>query len=85
VSYSENDSHYYFTVVDNGNGMTPEEQERIIEMFGASGTREKFGTQDSGTGLPTVKRLVERLSGHISLKSTKGVGSEFSFTIKKQI
>jgi signal transduction histidine kinase len=83
VRYSEDEFYYLFVVSDNGMGLTTEEQERIVELFTSSGHREKFGTQSSGTGLPTVKRLVQRLSGRIELRSTEGEGSEFSFTIKK--
>ena len=74
---------YYFTVTDNGKGIAPEEQKKIFELFTTLGQRDRFDTQGSGIGLSTVKKLVEKLSGTIDLKSEPGEGSEFSFSIKE--
>ncbi|WP_092728203.1 ATP-binding protein [Algoriphagus alkaliphilus] len=37
----------------------------------------------TGIGLSIVKKAVEFLEGEITLKSQVGVGTEFTFTIKK--
>ncbi len=84
IRFSEDDTHYYFSVTDNGRGISPEEEKKIFELFTTLGQRDRFDTQGSGIGLSTVKKLVEKLSGTISLKSVPGEGSEFSFSIKKQ-
>jgi hypothetical protein len=83
IRCSEDESYYHFTVTDNGAGIEPEKQKEIVELFTTNNKRERFGPQGAGVGLFTVKRLVERLSGSIHLKSKLGEGSEFSFTIKK--
>jgi signal transduction histidine kinase len=84
IGFSEDDTFYCFVVTDNGKGIAPEEQQKIFEVFKTLGQRDRFGIQGSGIGLSTVKKLVEKLSGGIDLKSVQGQGTEFSFSIKKQ-
>jgi len=83
IRFSEDDKNYYFSVVDNGMGIAPEEQKKIFEIFTTLNLQDRFGTKGTGVGLSTVKKLVEKMSGSISLQSLPGEGSEFSFCIKK--
>lgn len=62
------------TVRDNGIGMSELVHGRIFEPFFT--TRSKGG--GSGLGLSVAKEIVDRHQGHISSKSTEGVGTEFS-------
>jgi signal transduction histidine kinase len=84
IRFSEDDTNYYFVVSDNGRGIAPKDQEKIFELFTTLGIRDRFGTLGTGIGLSTVKKLVEKMSGKISLQSAPGKGSEFSFHIKKE-
>jgi signal transduction histidine kinase len=84
ILFSEDETNYYFAVTDNGRGIAPEEQIKIFELFTTLNLKDRFGTKGSGIGLSTVKKLVEKMSGKISLKSVPGEGSEFSFYIKKE-
>jgi hypothetical protein len=84
IRFSESDDYYHFIVADNGSGITPEEQKKITELFATADHRDRFDTRGTGIGLLIVKRLVEKMSGAIQMKSTPGEGSEFSFSIKKQ-
>ena len=68
-----------FWVRDNGPGLTPEEQARLFAPF----TRlEQVQVKGHGLGLSIVRRIVERLSGQVSVESKVGQGSVFAFTLR---
>lgn len=72
-------------VTDNGIGIASEHQSRIFERFyraDKSRSRELGGT---GLGLAIVKHIIEAHNQKISVLSTEGAGSVFSFTLKKAI
>ncbi len=83
VSATDDGSHYTFTVQDNGPGIKKEHQEKIFEMFSTFGKTDRFNKKGTGIGLSTVKKLVEKLNGTISVTSELGKGSCFEFTIGK--
>ncbi|MBF0106191.1 MAG: PAS domain-containing protein [Deltaproteobacteria bacterium] len=67
------------TVSDTGVGISQNDQRRIFERFYRVGGHSlKDGT---GLGLAIVKHLVERLGGTISVDSTVGKGSSFTFSL----
>ena len=62
-------------VVDHGEGISPEDQERIFHEFVQLGkTQLQNGT---GLGLPISRRLAELLQGSLTVQSTIGKGSTF--------
>jgi signal transduction histidine kinase/DNA-binding response OmpR family regulator len=70
-----------FDISDSGIGIPPDELQAIFDPFyqvDNSPGRSYFG---SGLGLTICKELVESLGGEISVTSTSGVGSTFSFTL----
>ncbi|MCL2077800.1 MAG: ATP-binding protein [Oscillospiraceae bacterium] len=71
----------YFEVKDSGIGMTPEQMENIFESFSQadSGTTRKF--DGTGLGLTIANSIVKQMGGNLSVESTPGVGSVFSFEI----
>ncbi len=70
-----------FVVADTGIGIDPEAQTRIFNAFeqADSSTTRRYG--GSGLGLALCKQLVELMDGEISVESSPGHGSRFSFEI----
>jgi signal transduction histidine kinase len=70
------------SVQDNGSGIAPEHQARIFERLYQVGdaphTRAREGL---GLGLHIVKSIVVQHGGNVSVASTLGKGSTFSFTL----
>ncbi len=68
---------FHLSVKDNGEGIDPEHQGKIFDMFyQASNT-----PGGSGLGLFTVKESVEKLEGEITLESTLGKGATFKIKV----
>ena len=70
-----------FEVVDNGIGISEEQQKRLFTSFGQADIdiSQKFG--GTGLGLTISKRIVELMDGAIWIESDLGKGSKFIFTI----
>ena len=70
-----------FKVTDTGIGMPPEVLARIFESFtqAYADTARRFG--GTGLGLSISRALVEQMDGHLTVESTAGVGSCFSFVL----
>jgi len=68
--YSENNI-VFFTVTDNGNGISEENKPKVFEP--------KFTTKSSGMGLglPMLKKIVETYNGSITFESQEGSGTTF--------
>jgi signal transduction histidine kinase len=81
INFKEHPDHYYFEVKDNGEGFPEENADKIFELFTTLDTTDREGNPGSGIGLATVHKLVKSMGGKITVKSTPGEGSIFSFTI----
>jgi signal transduction histidine kinase len=68
-------------VRDSGEGVPPEDQDRIFEKFGQVESRKAGRKMSTGLGLTFCKLAVEAHGGHIWLDSEPGQGSTFFFTI----
>ncbi|MEK7991569.1 MAG: hybrid sensor histidine kinase/response regulator [Thiotrichaceae bacterium] len=72
------DGHVKFWVRDNGDGLDQEEQSHLFVPF----TRiSQVRVEGHGLGLSIVQRIVERCDGRVGVKSEKGSGSVFYFTL----
>ncbi len=81
VSFDADSSLLHCEVVDQGIGVTPEQQSRLFQSFEqADGTTtRRYG--GSGLGLAICKKLVELMGGRIGVTSESGKGSVFAFHV----
>jgi signal transduction histidine kinase len=70
-----------FEVKDNGFGLTEDEVAHAFEKGTKLSNRPTGNESSSGLGLWIVKRIVEEHNGKVWVKSKKGFGSTFAFTI----
>ena len=66
-------------VVDEGEGIGPDDQERIFQEFVQLGKTQL--TEGTGLGLPISRRLAELLRGSLTLDSEPGRGSTFRLSL----
>ncbi|MFT6933674.1 MAG: PAS domain S-box-containing protein [Maribacter sp.] len=80
VLSSELDSHWSFTIKDNGVGIPKEYHKKIFEIFQSIGNKER----STGIGLSIVKKIIDRYGGTVWVDSEVGVGTAFLFTLNKE-
>ena len=83
ITYENLEDYHQFTIKDNGIGIDKRIQGDIFDLFKTTGVKDREGKQGTGIGLATVKNLVNKMGGSISLESDIGKGSTFIFTLKK--
>ncbi|MEX2116329.1 MAG: ATP-binding protein [Bacteroidota bacterium] len=71
------------SVSDNGPGIPPEHLPRIFERFYRVDKNRSRDVGGTGLGLAIAKHIIEAHSARISIQSTVGKGSTFSFELKK--
>ncbi|MDQ8028763.1 MAG: ATP-binding protein [Brevundimonas sp.] len=74
-----------FMIRDSGSGIAPEDLERLFQPFtqvDASSTRRFGGT---GLGLTISRRMANIMGGDITVESTVGEGSTFTFSVEADV
>ena len=78
-------SRLRFTVIDTGPGMDDLQISRLFSAFqqADSSTTRRYG--GTGLGLTISKQLVALMGGDLTMRSTKGRGSSFRFTVELDV
>ena len=81
VRAAKSDTEVIISVRDEGQGIPPDELNRLFIPFENLSVKSTGGEQSTGLGLAIVKRVVEGHGGRIWVQSEVGVGSTFSFSL----
>lgn len=81
IAYHSDKSYHYFSVEDDGPGISEEYQEKIFMIFQT--LQPKDTTESTGIGLSIVKKIIEEQGGSIWVESDGKNGSKFIFTLPK--
>ncbi|MBP1908951.1 PAS domain-containing sensor histidine kinase [Methanolobus bombayensis] len=69
------------SVMDNGIGISLDEQKHLFEPFRQVNTSSSSEYKGTGLGLTLIKKFVDLHGGSVSLQSEMGKGSKFTFII----
>jgi signal transduction histidine kinase len=78
VAGRRGENHVVISVIDTGQGITPEDQERLFDRFWR---RDRTARSGAGLGLAIVKGIVEAHNGRVEVQSDVGRGSTFSVVL----
>ncbi|MCZ4224814.1 sensor histidine kinase [Pedobacter rhodius] len=85
ISCQVGDGQTMFSVSDNGIGIPNDALEKIFSKNVTINESDCFNQSSTGIGLHTVRFLIEKLGGKISVESEISKGSRFSFTIRNTV
>jgi len=81
ISYRELSGYHEFSITDNGQGIEPDQQEKIFGLFRKA--HQNKNIEGSGAGLAIVKSVIEEHHGKVWVDwSEPGKGTVIKFTIK---
>jgi signal transduction histidine kinase/DNA-binding response OmpR family regulator len=73
-----------FAVEDSGQGLKPEDQERLFSKYLRFNVDENRSTEGTGIGLTITRSLVQMMAGTITVASEYGKGSTFTVTVQQK-
>ena len=80
ITYKNLGNFHQFSVADNGQGIDSKYHDKIFELFRT--LRDYPDMNNSGVGLPTVRKIVEMEKGNITLSSEATQGATFTFHVQ---
>jgi nitrogen-specific signal transduction histidine kinase len=83
IACTSSESHWHFTISDNGIGIAPEYFEQIFILFRKLHSKDQY--EGSGIGLALCKEIVEQHKGDIHVTSKVAHGTSFNFTFAKNL
>jgi hypothetical protein len=82
VNKTSNSKEIKISIHDTGPGIPKDELDKIFGLFYQSKLGKKL--KGEGIGLALAKEIVEMHHGNISVESTKGLGTKFTFTLPNE-
>jgi len=83
VAYQFNEPYHQFKFIDNGIGISDDNQEKIFDMYTRLNNESEF--EGTGLGLAICKKIIESHEGKIELSSIVDNGSMFNIFLKSDI
>jgi len=74
-----------FKVSDTGQGMTPEQIQKVFDEYSRFNMEVNRTTQGTGLGMNITRNLVYMMNGSISVKSTPGKGTEVTVKLPQRV
>lgn len=83
ITFKEDEAGWEFCVADNGIGIPKKYRVRVFKIFQRLHSREKY--EGYGLGLTHCRKIIELHNGKIWVTSEEDVGSNFYFTLPKEL
>ncbi len=81
ISVERDHNYWKFAVTDQGPGISPDERNRLFEVFSRLSARPTGGEKSTGLGLAIARKVVKAHGGDIDVSSVPGQGATFWFTM----
>jgi signal transduction histidine kinase len=79
----DHDDSIQVEIEDNGKGIAQKDLTRVFERFYRTDASRNSAQGGSGIGLSIVKKIIEAHGQSITVKSARGKGTQFTFTLEK--
>ena len=83
ISVTGANEKIFVSVKDSGRGIEKSQQSKVWDRFYKADSSRGKDKQGSGLGLSIIREIIRAHDETITLTSTPGVGSEFTFSLKK--
>lgn len=83
ISVADANDKVFVSVKDTGRGIEKEKQSKVWDRFYKTDASRGKDKQGSGLGLSIIREIIRAHDENITLISTPGIGSEFTFSLKK--